>query len=316
MFHDLRYALRILLKNPVVTVVAVLTLALGIGANTAIFSVLNAVVLRPLPYADPDRLVMVWETVAGNDKRSAAPGNFNDWRAQNSSFSDIAATFYGNFNLTGNGEPERVNGSTVTSNLMSTLGVAAQLGRTFQPDDDDHQDRRLVIIGDGLWQRRFGGDKTVIGKTITIDEAAYTVVGVMPAGFKFPVQSDLWVLGKDRNAVSMSLISQFPENDWSHERDAHFMNVVARLKPNATLAQAQSEMAGIARRLEQDFPKTNGGLGSNVISLHNQVVGNANIHGIRFQEFRCFAGVGKAMDVVLGLQLQQRSQAYWLEFPL
>ena len=274
MFHDLRYALRILLKNPVVTVVAVLTLALGIGANTAIFSVLNAVVLRPLPYADPDRLVMVWETVAGNDKRSAAPGNFNDWRAQNSSFSDIAATFYGNFNLTGNGEPERVNGSTVTSNLMSTLGVAAQLGRTFQPDDDDHQDRRLVIIGDGLWQRRFGGDKTVIGKTITIDEAAYTVVGVMPAGFKFPVQSDLWVLGKDRNAVSMSLISQFPENDWSHERDAHFMNVVARLKPNATLAQAQSDMAGIARRLEQDFPKTNGGLGSNVISLHTQVVGN------------------------------------------
>jgi len=274
MLHDLRYALRILLKNPVVTVVAVLTLALGIGANTAIFSVLNAVVLRPLPYADPDRLVMVWETVAGNDKRSAAPGNFNDWRAQNSSFSDIAATFYGNFNLTGNGEPERVNGSTVTSNLMSTLGVAAQLGRTFQPDDDDHQDRRLVIIGDGLWQRRFGGDKTVIGKTITIDEAAYTVVGVMPAGFKFPVQSDLWVLGKDRNAVSMSLISQFPENDWSHERDAHFMNVVARLKPNATLAQAQSEMAGIARRLEQDFPKTNGGLGSNVISLHTQVVGN------------------------------------------
>src|SRR5678816_1572505 len=196
-------------------------------------------------------------------------------RDRNSSFSDMAATFYGNFNLTGNGEPERANGSTVTSNLMSTLGVTAQLGRTFQPDDDDHQDRRLVILGDGLWQRRFGSDKTVIGKTITIDEAAYTVVGVMPAGFKFPVQSDLWVLGKDRSAVSMSLISQFPENDWTHERDAHFMNVVARLKRNSTLAQAQSDLAGIARRLEQDFPKTNGGLGSNVISLHNQVVGNA-----------------------------------------
>src|SRR5262245_48136978 len=111
MIHDLQYAFRILLKNPVVTAVAVLTLALGIGANTAIFSVLNAVVLRPLPYADPDRLVMVWETLAGNDRRSAAPGNFNDWRDQNKTFSDMAATFYGNFNLTSEGEPERVNGA-------------------------------------------------------------------------------------------------------------------------------------------------------------------------------------------------------------
>src|SRR5438045_1256872 len=145
LYKDLTYALRILLKSPFISAVAVLTLALGIGANTAIFSVLNAVVLRPLPYADPDRLVMIWETAPGNDKRSAAPGNFTDWRAENRSFSDMAAKFYGNFNLTGNGEPERVNGSTVTSNLMSTLGVAAQLGRTFQPDDDEHQDRRVAV---------------------------------------------------------------------------------------------------------------------------------------------------------------------------
>jgi putative ABC transport system permease protein len=274
MKQDLQFALRVLLKNPFMTFVAVLTLALGIGANTAIFSVLNAVVLRPLPYADPDRLVMVWETVPGNDKRSTAPGNFVDWRNQNSAFSEMAAMFYGNFNLTGNGEPERVNGSTVTSNLMSTLGVSAQLGRTFQPDDDEHQDRRVALISDGLWQRKFGADKAIVGKTITIDESAYTVVGVMPAGFKFPVLSDLWVLGRDRNAVSMSLISQFPTNDWNHERDAHFMNVVARLKPGATLAQAQSDMAGIASRLENEFPNTNSGLGSNVVSLHTQIVGN------------------------------------------
>jgi putative ABC transport system permease protein len=274
MKQDFQYALRILAKNPVITLVAVLTLALGIGANTAIFSVLNAVVLRPLPYAEPDRLVMVWETVEGNDKRSAAPGNFTDWRSQNTTFSDLAATFYGNFNLTSDGEPERINGSTVTSNLMSTLGVAAQLGRTFQADDDENQDRRLVILGDGLWQRRFGSDRGIIGRNVTIDETPYTIIGVMPPGFKYPVQSDLWVLGRDRNAVSMSLISQFPQNDWTHERDAHFISVVGRLKPGVTLAQAQSDIAGIARRLEQDFPKTNSGLGSNVISLHTQVVGN------------------------------------------
>ena len=200
--QDLKYAFRILLKNPLVTVVAVVTLALGIGANTAIFSVLNAVVLRPLPYADPDRLVVIWETIAGNDRRSVAPGNFTDWRDQNNSFSDLAATFYGNFNLTGDGSPERINGATVTSNLMSTLGVSARLGRIFQPEDDGHQDQRLAIISDSLWQRRFGSAQDITGKTISIDESSYTVVGVMPPGFKYPVQSDIWVLGRDRNAVS------------------------------------------------------------------------------------------------------------------
>ena len=274
MKQDLKYAFRVLLKNPLVTAVALLTLALGIGANTAIFSVLNAVVLRPLPYADPDRLVVVWETIAGNDRRSAAPGNFTDWRAQNKTFSDLAATFYGNFNLTGDGPPERINGATVTSNLMSTLGVSARLGRTFQPEDDEHQDQRLAILSDDLWQRRFGGARDIAGKTISIDESSYIVVGVMPPGFKYPVQSELWVLGRDRSAVSMSLISQFPKNDWSHERDAHFISAVGRLKPGITLSQAQSDIAGIAQRLEHDFPATNAGLGSSVIPLHTQIVGN------------------------------------------
>lgn len=274
MRQDLTYAFRILLKNPALTLVAVLTLALGIGANTAIFSVLNAVVLRPLPYAEPDRLVMIWETNPGNNKRPAAPGNYTEWREKNSTFSDLAATFYGNFNLTGDGEPERINGSTVTSNLMRTLGVSAQLGRTFVDDDDQHQDQKLAIISDALWKRRFGADRDIVGKTINIDASTHTVVGVMPVGFKFPVQSDLWVLGKDRNAVSMSLWSQFPTNDWTNDRDAHFINVVGRLKQGSTLAQAQSDIAGIARRLEEQYPETNGGLGSNVISLHTQVVGD------------------------------------------
>jgi putative ABC transport system permease protein len=274
LLQDIRYGVRGLVKRPGFTIVALVTLALGIGANTAIFSVLNAVVLRPLPYAEPDRLVTVWETGAGNDKRSVAPANFVDWRDQNTSFSSLAATFYGNFNLTGDGEPERINGATVTSNLMSTLGVSAQLGRTFQPEDDMHQDQRLVILSDALWQRRFGAAQSVVGRMITIDDSFYDVVGVMPPGFTYPVKSDVWVLGRDRNAVSMTLISQFPQNDWNRERDAHFLGVVGRLKPGATLSQAQADIGGIMRRLERDFPDTNRDLGSNVISLHTHLVGN------------------------------------------
>ncbi|HET6890402.1 MAG TPA: ABC transporter permease, partial [Pyrinomonadaceae bacterium] len=172
---DIHYAVRSLIKRPGFVAVAIITLALGIGANTAIFSVINAVVLRPLPYTDPDRLVMVWETIAGNDRRSVAPGNYVDWRDQNKTFAGMSATFYGNFNLTGDGEPERINGSTITSNLMDVLGIGAQLGRTFQADDDAHQDQRVVLISDGLWKRRFGANKDVIGRNITVDDASYTV---------------------------------------------------------------------------------------------------------------------------------------------
>ncbi len=280
LFKDLRYGVRGLLKRPGFSAVAIVTLALGIGANTAIFSVVNAVVLRPLPYAEPDRLMTLWETMPGSDQRSVAPGNFVDWRTQNKSFQDLAATFYANFNLTSDGEPDRIDGATITSNFMSVLGANAQLGRTFQPDDDEHQDRSVVLVSDGLWKRRFGSDPNVVGRTITIDETPHTVVGVMARGFQFPSRSDLWVLGRNRGAVPTSLISQAPTNDWVHERDAHFIRVIGRLRPGVTLSQAQSDIAGITRRLEQDFPKTNAGLGSNVVPLHAQVVGD--VRGMLF----------------------------------
>ena len=138
----------------------------------------------------------------------------------------MSAAFNGNFNLTGDGEPERIDGATITSNVMDVLGVPAQLGRTFQPDDDSGGGQSVVLISDGLWKRRFGADQNIVGRSITIDEAPYTVIGVMPAGFQFPAKSDLWVLSSDRNAVSLSLISQFPDNDWTHERDAHFLPVL------------------------------------------------------------------------------------------
>lgn len=274
LLKDIRYGIRGLMKRPGFTAVAIITLALGIGANTAIFSVVNAVLLRPLPYAQPDRLVTLWETMPGSDQRSVAPGNFVDWRTQNKTFQDMAATFHANFNLTSDGEPDRIDGATITSNLMSVLGVSAQLGRTFQADDDEHQDRSVVLISDGLWKGRFGADPNVVGRTITIDETPHTIVGVMRGGFEFPARSDLWVLGRNRGAVPTSLISQVPTNDWAHERDAHFIRVIGRLRPGVSLSQAQSDIAAIARRAEQDFPKTNGGLGSNVVPLHAQLVGD------------------------------------------
>jgi putative ABC transport system permease protein len=280
LLKDIRYAIRSLLQRPGFVITAIITLALGIGANTAIFSVVNAVVLRPLPYTQPDRLVMLYETMPGSDRRSAAPGNFADWREQNKTFEGLAATFYGNFNLTGAGDPERVNGATITSNLMSVLGVQSQIGRTFQADDDQHQDRNVVLISDGLWKRRFNADRNVVGRTLTIDESPYTIVGVMTGAFQFPAQSELWVLGRDRSAVSPSLIAQFPKNDWAHERDAHFISVVGRLKPGASLSQAQSDIAGIARRQEEAFPKSNAGLGSNLVPLHTQIVGG--VQGVLF----------------------------------
>ncbi len=271
---DIQYGIRNLLKRPGYTAIAVITLALGIGANTAIFSVVNAVVLRPLPYADPDRLVMLWETMPGSDRRSVAPGNFVDWREQNKTFDELAAAFYGNFNVTGDGQPERIDGATITSNFMRVLGAQAQLGRTFLSDDDEHQDRNLVLLSNALWQRRFGGQRDVLNRSITIDDQLYTVVGVMGPGFQFPERSEMWVLGRNRGAVPLSLVMQSPNNDWTHERDAHFIRVIGRLKPNATLSQAQSDIAGITRRLEQEFPETNRGLGSNVVSLHTQIVGD------------------------------------------
>jgi putative ABC transport system permease protein len=221
LLNDIRYGVRGLLKRPAFTAVAIITLALGIGANAAIFSVVNAVVLRPLPYAEPDRLMTLWETMPGADRRSVAPGNFVDWQSQNKTFQDMAAAFHGNFNLTSDDEPDRIDGTTVTSNYMAVLGATPQLGRTFQADDDDHQDRNVVLISDGLWKRRFGADPNVVGRNITIDETPHTVVGVMSRGFDYPVHSDLWVLGRNRSAVPQSLIARAPTNDWAHERDGH-----------------------------------------------------------------------------------------------
>src|SRR5213079_1196315 len=179
--QDVRYGLRTLLKNPGFTVIAVLALALGIGANSAIFSVVNAVLLRPLPFKNPAQLVMVWEnaTHLGFPKNTPSPPNFVDWQKQNTVFTGMAAMSKRSFNLTGVGEPERLDGRRVSANLFDLLGVPALLGRAFVPDDD-RPGTHVVLLSYSLWQRRFGSDSNVIGRAITLNGESYNVIGVMP----------------------------------------------------------------------------------------------------------------------------------------
>ncbi|HJR05678.1 MAG TPA: ABC transporter permease [Pyrinomonadaceae bacterium] len=264
LWQDLRYGLRMMLKNPGFTVVAVLALALGIGANSAIFSVVNTVLLRPLPYRDPERLVMIWEddTKGGYPRDTPAAANYIDWRDQSSVFEGMAAMAEQNFNLTGTGEPEKIEGRRVSANLFSLLGVEPQVGRAFLAEEDQPGRSRVVVISHGLWQRRFGADAKIINQSLTLNGESYTVVGVMPSHFQFPSREDeLWVP-----------IAFTPEEAASRGR--HYLEVVARIKSGVTLEQAQAEMSTIASRLQQQYPEQNAELGAVVTPLHEQVVGD------------------------------------------
>jgi putative ABC transport system permease protein len=262
--NDLRYAVRLQRKNPGFTIVAVIALALGIGANTAIFSVVNTVLLRPLPYKDPERLVMVWEeaTKAGYPTDTPAAANFVDWRDQNQAFEGMAAIADESFNLTGSGDPERLEGRRVSANLFPLLGVEPQLGRVFAAAEDQPGSERVVVLSYKLWQRRFGGDAGIVGKTLNLNGAGYTVVGVMPARFQFPTADDeAWVP------------IAFTQEDATN-RGRHYLEVVGRLKPSVTLNQAQAEMSTIATRLQQQYPQSNTDLGAVITPLHEHLVGD------------------------------------------
>src|ERR1700687_1627923 len=185
---DLRYAFRLLARNPAFTAIAILTMALGIGANTAIFSVVNTVLIRPLPYRDADKLVVVWEKSRKNDQNVVNPANFMDWSEQNNVFTEMAATFDRNVVMVGDGEPEEVPSQFATTNLFSMLGVDPILGRTFSPEDGKRDQPRVVVLSYGLWQRRFGGDPKIIGRKLNINRADAVVIGVMPAGFQWHVK--------------------------------------------------------------------------------------------------------------------------------
>jgi putative ABC transport system permease protein len=265
LLQDLRYALRSLFKSPGFAAVALVTLTLGIGANAAIFSVVNAVLLSPLPYETPDKLVWVWGYVPqrGATQASISPPDFLDYRSQNQVFETIAA-FTGipsGVNLTGGDEPERVEALGVSADFFEVLGVAPQLGRGFLADEEKTGRNQVVILSQGLWQRRFGANPDVVGQTLTINGGSATVIGVMPRGFEFPAQAELWFpLAFD--APNMSV------------RSAHFLRAIARLKQNVSIEQAQTDLDSITGRLAEQFPDSNTDYGARLVPLRERVVGN------------------------------------------
>lgn len=265
LLRDVRYAFRNLLKRPGFTAIALLALALGIGANTAISSLVNAVLLRPLPFAEPDRLVWVFGNIRNASSRaSVAPLDFLDYRNQNTAFEEFAASFSvpRNFNLTGNGEPERLSGAAVTGNYFQTLGVKAAMGRTFQLENEKAGNDQVAVLSYGLWQKRFGGDPAIVNKTVMLDGKKVDVIGVMPQDFSFPQSAELWV------PINFD---SYPE---MKQRKAHFMRPIGKLKPGVTLAQAQADTDAIAARIAEQFPETNTGWNLRLVSLREQLVGN------------------------------------------
>jgi putative ABC transport system permease protein len=273
--QDIRYGLRQLRRNSGFTIVAVLTLALGIGANTAIFSVVNAVLLRPLPFHAPNQLVSVVSTrLRGNVADNASYPDFADWRTQNHVFSQMAAYDTDNFTLTGQGEAMHIQGAVVSSDLFSLLGVKPALGRAFLPDEDKLPAANgafAIILSHHLWRERFGADPAVIGRTIEIDDRNFTVVGVMPTGFQFPIQGepvDFWM------TMAIDFVTAPGMPSMAEQRGAHYLDVIARLKWHVSLAQAQAQMSTIVNRLNKQYPDI-GARGVRVVSEIDQVAGPA-----------------------------------------
>lgn len=264
--QDIRFAVRMLVKNPAFTCIAVLALALGIGANSAIFSVVNSILLRPLTFRNPAQLVMIWEnaTHLGFPKNTPSPANFLDWQKQATVFDGMAAMAETSFNLSGVGEPERLPGRRVSANLFDLLGVPAALGRNFVAEDDK-PGTHLVLLSHDLWQRRFGSDPNVVGRAIILNSESYTVVGVMP---KFP-----HLPGYGTHEDELWVPMAFPAEEAS-QRGNHFLEVIARLKSGVTLQQAQAEMNTIAARLAQEYPDHNTRISATVSPLHEEVVGD------------------------------------------
>lgn len=264
--QDFHYGRRVLAKNPAFTIIAVLALALGIGANSAIFSVVDAVLLRPLPYRNPDQLVVVWEnaTHLGFPKNTPSPANFLDWQRQSTVFTGMAAFAERTFNLTGAGEPERLDGHRVSAGLFDLLGVKPIVGRTFVAEEDK-PGTKVALLGENLWKRRFGSDPGVVGRAITLSGESYTVVGVLPRTVRFPS------FGTWNDQIWVPLAFQAQE---AAQRGNHFLEVIARMKPGVTLQQAKAEMETIAARLAQQYPEVNTRIGSVVVPLHEELVGD------------------------------------------
>ena len=264
LFQDLKCGLRVLVKNPGFTAVVVLTLALGIGANTAIFSVVNAVLLSPFPYPGSSKLISVYQKTEDGNYNVFSTPNFLAWRDQVTAFEQFGAIRPAAFNLTGGSQPERLNGANVSVDIFPLLGVNPILGRAFLDEEDRPGGPKVVVLSYGFWLRRFGGDRQILGKPLALNGASYTVVGVMPRGFKLPQNDDeLWApLQLNRADVNGA------------SRGIHWIWGLARLRPGITAAQAQKEADNLAHRLGQEYPETDAGQGLQLVPLMDDVVSN------------------------------------------
>ena len=264
LWQDLRYGARMLLKNPGFTLIAVVTLSLGIGANTAIFSVVNAVLLRPLPYEESERLVFLSERSEQLEGMSISWPNYVDWRKSNNVFEKIGVYNGNSYNLTGSGEPERLQAGQVSADLFTALRVNAALGRVFTNEEDKPGAGPVVVLGHALWQKRFGGDPNIVNRTIKLNDRDYTVIGVMPAGFQFSGRLDIWV-----SAGQLS-----GSTSWQSRGNHPGLYGVARLKPGVTITQARAEMENISVALEKEYPNTNQGNRVTITPLKDSIINN------------------------------------------
>lgn len=270
LWQDIRYGLRMLLKNPGFTAVAVLTLALGIGANTAIFSFVNGILLRPLPFKEPERLVWFWETQPDQPKAPFSAPEFLDYQSQNQTLDQMAAVRQMNFNLTGVDPVERLRGAIVSVNFFSLLGVQPLLGRDFRPEEGQPGAPRVVLLSHGLWQRRLGSEPNILGHTLTLSDESVTVIGVLPPEFQFLPGIELWL---NPHHIVPEPVSNYRDQHLTM-RGLHYLSIVGRLKPDVTLAQAQADLDTIARRLQQQHPgQANHGV--HLITLHERRTGYA-----------------------------------------
>jgi predicted permease len=268
LLQDIRYGLRILAKSPAFAAIAILTLALGIGANTALFSVVNGVLLNPLPFSQPDRLVAIYERSPQFEKQSISYPNFLDWLRDNRSFSRMAAFRQDDFDLTGMGTPQRVAVEMVSASFFPLLGVKPQIGRNFLPQEDEVGGRPVALLSDGFWHSKFGASRDVLGRSITLNSTDYTIVGVIPAGFRY--QSGNF----HRNTQVFVPIGQWNNQLFRDRRAAMGMDAVGRLKPGVTLAQAQAQMDAVAQHLSERYPNDDKNVGITLISLKQDIVGN------------------------------------------
>src|SRR6185369_3676749 len=270
LIKDIRYGVRGLLKHPGFTAIVVITLALGIGASTAIFSVVDNVLLRRLPYRNAERIVAIQELNPEGKRGQVTSANFLDWRTQNTVFEHLAAIKQTTSNLALSDHAERIELAQTNANFFDVFGLTPQYGRLFTPQDEQAGHEPVVIVSDSLWQRRFGSDASLVGKPITLDGLNFTVIGITPPGFQYPDKTELWV-------PPLKLVPElYPNQDVTQTRGMGYLAAVALLKPGVSLPQAAAEMETITGRLRQQYPNTNNRRFNRVVSLHEHLIGDTN----------------------------------------